>query len=55
MILNLAVDISNQEEVIKSNETRNKDLMDKQKQFEDNLTKVKVCIYYIYISLCVVL
>ena len=48
-MLNLAFDISNQDEVIKSYEMRNKDLMDKQKQFEDNHTKVKVCIYYIYI------
>ena len=43
--MKLTVDISNQDVVIKSNETCNKDLMDKQKQFEDNLTKVKVCIY----------
>ena len=52
MILNLAVDISNQAEVMKANETHNKDLMVKQKEFEDNLTKVKVCIYYVYINLC---
>ena len=44
-IVKLTVDISNQDVVIKSNETCNKDLMDKQKQFEDNLIKVKVCIY----------
>ena len=43
--MKLTVDISNQDEVIKSNETRNKDLEDKQKIVEDNLTKVKVCIY----------
>ena len=35
-MLNLAVDICNQEEVIKLNETHNKDLMVKQKEFEDN-------------------